>query len=207
MTILFSFNSYHLVAMSNVLQALRSIALLCTLICPLAKHTQKKVFCIYFQVTVDHSLQSGWYVYLTLPISHLNIFCLCSNLPRCGVRSHDCLYSRRHHLEHAGLWLFTHPACDIMVSLIPPVLLSLLSVPFQPDWLWSVTPWPTCSHTPIPPKRLKDKLNLMPCNKLSGLLCIVRHCVSQWRNGTFWSVWKSWVNMEPDPKHICRGRS
>lgn len=42
----------------------------------------------------------------------------------------------------------------------------------------SVTPRPTCSHKPIPPKRLKDKLNLMPCNKLSRLLCTVRHCVS-----------------------------
>ena len=46
---------------------------------------------------------------LSLPFIS-TFFCLCSNLPRCGVRSHDCLYSRRHHLEHAQLWLFTHPA-------------------------------------------------------------------------------------------------
>lgn len=78
----------------------------------------------------------------------------------------------------------------------------ILAVPFQPDWLWSVTPRPTSSHKAIPPKRLKDKLNLMPCNKLCGLLCAGRYSVSRWRKGTFWSVWKSRVNMEPDLKHI-----
>lgn len=111
---------------------------------------------------------------------HLLSLCLCSNLPRRGMRCHDCLYSRRHHLEHAGLWLFTHPVCDITVAL--SLHFSSLSLSSQIG-CGSVTPWPTCSHKPIPPKWHKDKLNLMPCNKLSRLLCTVRLCVNQWRNG------------------------
>lgn len=30
-----------------------------------------------------------------------------------GLGIPDCLYSRRRRLEHAGLWLFAHPACNI----------------------------------------------------------------------------------------------
>lgn len=95
------------------------------------------------------------------------------------MRSHDCLYSRRHHLEHAGLWLFTHSACDITLALLPPKRCScLLSVPSLTRLAVGASPpRPTCSHKPIPQKRFKDKLNLMPCNKLSRRLCTVRHCV------------------------------
>ena len=39
----------------------------------------------------------------------------------------------------------------------------------------TVTPWPICGHKTIPPKKLKDKLNLMPCNQLSRLQCTGRH--------------------------------
>lgn len=136
-------------------------------------------FLPFFQVTMDHNLQSDWSVYFTLSFPHLNLFCLCSNLPHRAMRSHDCLYSRRHHLEHAGLWLFTHSACDITLALFPPKRCSVssLSLSYQIG-CGSVTPRPTCSRKPIPPKRRKDKLNLMPCNKLSRLLCTVRHCVS-----------------------------
>ena len=120
---------------------------------------------------------------LSLPFIS-TFFCLCSNLPRCGVRSHDCLYSRRHHLEHAQLWLFTHPAWHHGRS-PPPQRSSVSSLSLSSQIGCGVsTPWPTSSRKPIPPKRLKDKLNLMPCNKLSGLLCSGRHCASQQRNGT-----------------------
>lgn len=120
------------------------------------------------------------------------------------MRSHDCLYSRRHHLEHAGLWLFTHPACDITFALFPQCSsISSLSLSSQIS-CGSVTPWPTCSHKPIPPKRLKDKLNLMPCNKLSRLLCTVRNGVSQWR---YWACVHVLICTEITSQHAARSKA
>lgn len=83
-------------------------------------------------------------------------------------------------------------------SLFPIVLLCLCSVPSQTRLaVGESPPWPICGQNPIPQKRLKDKLNSMPCNQLSRLLCSIKHSVSR-------SSWTCVICVEIPGQHFWR---
>lgn len=63
----------------------------------------------------------------------------------------------------------------------------------------SVAAWPTRSHKPIPPKRFKDKLNVIPCNKLGRPPYCV--CVQ-----LFIFIYME-IETATDPKHILTGQT
>lgn len=106
----------------------------------------------------------GWHSVITLsvdctvPISDRSLWMYLA----AALENHDCLYWSGHSLEHAGPWLFTHPAWNITLALFPAALLSR-SVRFQPDWFRSITLWHITSFKPIPAQRLGEKCKLMPC--------------------------------------------
>lgn len=129
-----------------------------------------------FQVTVDHYLQSDCSAYLALSLSTFSVCAvICLNVAWevmtlyieggtiLNTQDSDCL-----RILHMTLRLLSSSHCSSVSFLFLFIQIGH----------GSVTLWPTCSHKPISPKRLKDKLNLMPCNKLDRLLCTVRHCIS-----------------------------